>query len=241
MSTIHFGKRARAFTLVEFLVVIAVIATLIGLLLPALGRTLRAADRIKCADNLRQFGLATISYTVDYDNLPPSQKNAPNGDNTRWYAFLPYPFKTTDITGGFLSPYYENNVRILACPSLNADDGFYAFNNAPTLAEVTGRLHVNYGINMSIGGHRRQEYATSQTYLMMDSAMPSRLRYETLQQADFLYPPGADPTYKRQAHFRHFGKANVLFLDGHVELLEPVLGGPELGYPSAVEYPYTGK
>ncbi len=62
-----------AFTLVELLVVISIIALLIGLLLPALGKSREVAKTTICMSNLRQIGIGGYSYAADFDDYVPGE------------------------------------------------------------------------------------------------------------------------------------------------------------------------
>ncbi|MDA3872769.1 MAG: type II secretion system protein [Kiritimatiellae bacterium] len=82
------GKSKRhAFTLIEMLVVIAIIALLVSLLVPAVSRSLNRATRIRCLNNLRQIAIGTVSWATEHQGeLPEAQRDV----GTFPHAFMNY-------------------------------------------------------------------------------------------------------------------------------------------------------
>ena len=114
----------RAFTLVELLVVISIIATLAAMMLPVMGQAFESGRRTLCVSNLRQQGLAIASYSGDEDGLLPPHESHSNMYPNQWnlYAWVPAwwggPGK---MNLGWLYPdYLSPGGHINACPSLNS-------------------------------------------------------------------------------------------------------------------------
>jgi len=133
-----------AFTLIELLVVMVIIAMLVGLLLPALGRAREEARKTQCRSNLRQIGLAILSYQNSHQFFPPSHSRDP--DHGIFGLLLPYLEETAvceqyDFEHNWDGPENraarETDIALLVCPS------------APS-----GRRYVSdYGACLSITSH----------------------------------------------------------------------------------------
>ncbi len=102
-------KIRTAFTLVELLVVIAIITILAGMLLPTLQQAQDAGRKAYCANNLKQIGVAYLSYADDFAGLLPAFAPAgyPSGSNVRFTHLLSGHL---DIPNGFYGQANFNNL-----------------------------------------------------------------------------------------------------------------------------------
>ncbi len=126
-------RRPRAFTLVELLVVIGIIAVLIGVLLPVLGRAQRQARMAACLSNQRQLIMALTMYTQENKGVFPGGPGYAywkdsSGNSTLTFfnglaswdtnAFNPYSCNQDEKSGPtFLAKYVSNSKKIPACPA----------------------------------------------------------------------------------------------------------------------------
>lgn len=166
-------RQIKAFTLVELLVVIGIIALLISVLLPALGRARASAQTVACLSNLRSIGQAAMMMASEKKGqLPPASdkrwammhdpsrtkflyRQNPSGgtpDLLDWAShLLPYMGAKGQVVDFNSAPGEQS--RVFVCPSdpvtaewnSPSSPGFTLFNNV-----VTATQRISYGINIDI-------------------------------------------------------------------------------------------
>lgn len=229
------APKRHAFTLVELLVVIAVIGILAALMLPALARSKRSAFRVGCLNNLRQLSLATQLYW--HDNRGDAFRfrgTSRRGGDLFWFGWLERGAEGArefDPKQGVLWPYLEGR-GVEICPSFN-----YA--SAKIKLKATGASYA-YGYNVHLST------SPSRPPLRTDAVHhPSRtaLFADAAQVNTFQAPASADNpmleefyyvnSYEATTHFRHDARANVIFLDGHASQEPPAAGSLDTRMPQA--------
>jgi prepilin-type processing-associated H-X9-DG protein len=221
------NRKRVGFTLVELLVVIGIIALLIAMLLPALGKAREQANAVKCASNMRQIFLASQLYAnANHGFIMPARVASGGATNFYWCG--------TDVLGpmfggdggGSSSAAQQTALdrvqRFLICPSNNREKN-------PSLS-----LHVDYTYNSNLGDDRsyvwdsgyNSSYAAWGLFKQVGN-VPQNVIMATessfiIQQNDERFGSVADLTYsKRYIGWPHKQKANFLFCDGVVRLVNP--------------------
>jgi prepilin-type N-terminal cleavage/methylation domain-containing protein len=129
-------KRRRGFTLIEVLVVIAIIAILVAMLWPALSAAKARAYKVQCAGNLKQWGAAIALYAGDNNNSFPDNTQ-PGGTDLAWMAFnfsnVFYPVYLYHNKPGTSVSGLRNKSDVFYCPTDVAHREYESLANVPNL------------------------------------------------------------------------------------------------------------
>ena len=228
-----------AFTLVELLVVMAIIALLAGLAFPTLARGRQAAHGARCVANLRQMGIAVRLYWDDHEGraFPEGVMQVRDGQ-LYWFGWLqdgPEGAREFDPREGKLWPYLLGR-GVETCPSLNRSH--------PLFKSKARGAAFGYGYNLHLGPRDPEGSGRTPPVRVDALADPSAVAVfaDCAQINDFQAPASAEypmleefyffETTFRTVHFRHGSQAVVAFVDGHVEPQRPEPGSRDLRLPS---------
>ena len=211
-------QQQRAFTLVELLVVVAIIALLVGILLPSLGMAKAAARQVVCSMNLRNLGLAVNFYAGENDDWLASAEptNREPVSEQHWFmnANLMQHVSVSlsyDTEGTIIGPAAERSA--LTCPSHREPTKTRPRQGEPSITHDYG---MSYGMNGTWGLGGKPDHTEYRK--MQEFENPS----EVLALADCWgtsLGPGVvlyHACVAENLDYRHRGKLNIVFLDSHV-------------------------
>jgi prepilin-type N-terminal cleavage/methylation domain-containing protein len=164
MSDRAFLPRRRGFTLVELLVVIAILGVLVGMLIPAVQKVRKAANKVSCQNNLHNIVLAAIEYEGAMGVFP----NACQLPNSAYTSGLPPIYDPTA-----LGKYTESNMKVWRCPADGGQPGCVPTDSLSLDMSDSGTPSQNYTqgtgnapVNPGAAGTYWGQYGTSYEYPM---------------------------------------------------------------------------
>lgn len=211
------------FTLIELLIVIAIIAILAGMLLPALNRARESARTIQCGSQIRQVAQLHLLYAGDYKDLLPSPYKSYGGNATtqEWYY-------QTYLARNYLGKWNSN---LFLCPTL-LPAKLKALNGASWVGTLYGSNSIAIeGVTSGLFVIEKNRPLSripfaSRGCLMLENYGHGIFDCRTTSLGN-LTTGNANPA------FNHSGQANGVFFDGHLEKLKRPQVPCYESYPSA--------
>ena len=227
-------RRERAFTLVELLVVIAVVAILAAMLLPALVRARERSLGIICLNNTRQLNLAWLLYAADHEdrlayNLggDASRKTVALHTNLNWVNnIMTWDLdddntNTSTITEASLGPYASRAFNVYRCPSDRVLSGTQRGQGwSARVRSYSMNAMVGDAGELSRYGYNRNNPGYVQFFKLSAIPRPAEIfvfldeHPDSINDGYFLNRAGSEEWIDLPASF-HNGAAEISFADGH--------------------------
>ena len=234
-------QQKQKFTLIELLIVIAIIAILSAMLLPALNKARETAKSTTCLNNLKQSGTGLLYYAADYNDwvIAGEQSSALVRSNMRTLAdmlmrnkYIPYVVKMDGSGwGGYSAVPFPN---VFSCPSQPPPQTYKSAGTVWPQAGCSANTGISFGLRTIYSAffYPKEQLDKSQTrYMpkcstiytgapyMVDTVMDlndAGGSYAGRGQCPNWYPSG----YNGGIHLRHSKKGNAWFSDGHAASLK---------------------
>ena len=206
--------KIRIFTLIELLIVIAIIAILAGMLLPALNAAREKARAIKCASNLKQYGMAIAMYAHTYQDYLLIQNPVNHRTGTIGYIYQWGGYIQTELMPKMREADWKAGKSINSCPSRNKNYGAvltgyeqeaisYAHNTLALGAQAQG---TNPDATHKMSRLKQPAFyvgfCDSEVWCIGSSGVLAMGRWNGAKEYDYV-------------SFRHGSRSNAVFIDGH--------------------------
>lgn len=229
-----------AFTLVELLIMVAIVALLLAVMLPGLSGARAQSRQVVCGSNLRQIGLALHLYAIDYGGRAmPLAYTAPSivGSGPAVYWWGTNAPSGIDPTRGFVWPYLRSTLHpesVFECPDQpwgtykpqgaapNSPTSTYGYNGYYLSPQHTPGWGFQIGFRpwQMLSGVREpaRVFAFGDTLVSWSGGLQNNALLEPpMLLITNQWRPNPNPT----TAFRHRSRAQIAHVDGHVELYGP--------------------